>query len=87
MSFDSFYLAFAVFEMVIGILFLIPKFSKFAFILFAIHIILTTGPLLLLPGMVWQSALVPTLEGQYIIKNLALMAIALTVLAAHTRRG
>jgi hypothetical protein len=27
------------------------------------------------PGAVWQAAFVPTLEGQYIIKNLALISV------------
>lgn len=87
MSFDIFYLSFAVFEMLIGVLFLIPRFSKLAFLLFVLHIVMTTLPLFILPELVWQSAFVPTLEGQYIIKNLALVAIALTVLSTHARHG
>jgi uncharacterized membrane protein YkgB len=41
------------------------------------------SPLLLVPDMAWNSWLVPTLEGQYIIKNIALIAIAISI-AAHT---
>ncbi len=82
--FQQFFIAFAVFEIIIGVLFLLPRFAKLAYFLFFIHIFLTFLPLFLLPGMVWQSFLVPTIEGQYIIKNLSLVAVVL-LLSAHRR--
>jgi hypothetical protein len=42
------------------------------------------GPLVLVPELTWQKPLIPTLEGQYIIKNVAIVALAFDV-AAHTR--
>jgi len=39
-------------------------------------------PLILLPQVTWSGILVPTLEGQYIIKNLAIIAAAIGI-AAH----
>ena len=44
--------------------------------------ITTAGPLVLLPSETWQSFFVPTLEGQYIIKNLVIIAAAIGI-AAH----
>jgi hypothetical protein len=85
-SFDHFIILFALFEMLIGILFLVPKATKIAIVLFAAHMVTTTMPLVLLPGMTWQSALVPTMEGQYIIKNVVLIALAAN-LGASLRRG
>ncbi|MEK9185169.1 MAG: hypothetical protein AAB863_00145 [Patescibacteria group bacterium] len=79
LDFNQFMIAFAIFEMLIGILFLIPKFNKIAFFLLAIHIITTTLPLFMVPEMVWTKPFVPTLEGQYIIKNLAVIGLALHV--------
>jgi uncharacterized membrane protein YkgB len=38
-------------------------------------------PLILLPNMTWTGPFVPTLEGQYIIKNVVLLALALTIVA------
>ena len=76
LSFDQFIILFALFEMLIGILFLIPKATRVALLLFAAHMMMTTMPLVLLPGMTWQSAFVPTMEGQYIIKNIVLIALA-----------
>ena len=75
LSFDQFIILFALFEMLIGILFIIPKATRLAMGLFAAHMVTTTMPLLLLPQMTWQSVFVPTMEGQYIIKNIVLIAL------------
>ena len=76
-----FVIVFGVFEVIIGILFIIPGKEKWASTLFYLHMFTTFLPLFLLKGL-WQGFLAPTLEGQYIIKNLALIACALTVLQA-----
>lgn len=78
-TFHQFIIFLGAFEVILGILFLIPRAKWIAFALFVIHMIICTGPLLLLPAMTWQSAFIPTLEGQYIIKNLALIAVALNL--------
>lgn len=77
LSFASFIVILGIFEIVIGLLFLFPRARWFAFALFVIHMIIATLPLILLPALAWQAPYIPTLEGQYIIKNLALMAVAL----------
>ena len=40
-----------------------------------------TMPLVFLPAFTWQSFLVPTLEGQYIIKNVLIMACGVVILS------
>ncbi|MCC6198772.1 hypothetical protein IT401_00970 [Candidatus Nomurabacteria bacterium] len=82
MSFDTFYLLFALFEMLIGILFLIPGAERIVLPLLLFHMVTTFLPLIYLKEATWQRAWVPTLEGQYIIKNLALIAAAIGI-AAH----
>jgi uncharacterized membrane protein YkgB len=81
MSFGTFIVLLGTYEVLIGILFVIPnpKVTRVAKWLFWLHMIVTTMPLLLVPAMAWQSFLAPTLEGQYIIKNLALMAVVLNL--------
>ncbi len=79
--FSSFIVLFGLFEMLIGILFVIPGKEKYALILFFIHIITTVLPIFIM-SEVWVKFLVPTLEGQYIIKNIALIACALTIWAS-----
>lgn len=80
---EFFLVAFGIFEVLIGILFLIPGREKIASRLFYAHIIMTGGPLLFLKQSAWQKfLLVPTLEGQYIIKNLALVSCVLNIVSS-----
>lgn len=82
-SFDNFIIWFALFEMLIGLLFLIPRCEKAAFWLFVFHMVTTVMPLFFIPAMTWQGFLTPTLEGQYIIKNVVLVALALFVYSSN----
>lgn len=85
-SFEQFIIGFSIYEMVIGVLFLFPKMEKLAVALLLPHMIMTAGPLLLLPQVTWQGFGTPTLEGQYIIKNLLIISGALTLIAKHKRK-
>ena len=78
-AFPVFYMAFALFEMAIGVLFLIPRLERVAILLIALHLVMIVLPLFVLPHITWQSFLVPTLEGQYIIKNILIAAAAVVV--------
>jgi uncharacterized membrane protein YphA (DoxX/SURF4 family) len=79
LSFNVFLILFGLFEMLIGILFVYPGLEKLAAILFGLHMITTTLPIFVMGSEIWTHFLVPTLEGQYIIKNLALAACVLTI--------
>lgn len=79
LSFPVFYMGFAVFEMSIGIVFLIRGCERAALPMLAIHLVMTALPLVLLPAMAWQAPLIPTLEGQYIIKNILIAALAVVI--------
>lgn len=80
MSFEQFIIIFSLYEMLIGVLFLIPRLTRVTFILFILHMGTTLMPLFLLPKVSWQGFLVPTLEGQYMIKNMVLIALASSIL-------
>ncbi len=84
-SFNFFMKFFGAFEMLIGILFLIPKIERIAIFLLILHMIIVALPLFLLPQITWQKFLVPTLEGQYIIKNLTIISLAL-VIGSHLKK-
>jgi hypothetical protein len=73
---------FGLFECLIGILFLIRGAERVVIPLLFIHMVTTFGPLVFLPSETWQAFLVPTLEGQYIIKNLVIVAAAMGI-ASH----
>jgi uncharacterized membrane protein YkgB len=81
LTFHIFFALFGLFEMVIGILFMIKGMERIVIPLLFIHMITTLGPLFLLPSETWSGFLVPTLEGQYIIKNIALVGLAIGIAA------
>jgi uncharacterized membrane protein YkgB len=69
----------AIYECVVGVLFLIPATDRIAVALLLIHLAIVCSPLLLVPHAAWTAPFVPTLEGQYIIKNVLLLALALGI--------
>src|SRR5258708_30243648 len=73
--------ALAVYECVLGLLFLIPAITWASAALLAIHLVIVTSPLVLVADVAWIHPLVPTLEGQYIIKDLAIIALAVGIIA------
>ena len=77
MPFATFLILFGIFEMLLGLLILIPRAAKPATWLIATHLVMTTGPLILLPATTWSGPFMPTLEGQYIIKNILIVAVLL----------
>ena len=80
--FSIFLIVFGAFEMVIGLMFLIKGFEREVLPLLTVHMITTAMPLILLGAVTWTAPFVPTMEGQYIIKNLVIVATAIAV-AAH----
>jgi len=82
--FDIAFKALAFIECLIGLLFLVPKAVRIVVPLLFVHMVIVCAPLVLLPELTWQTAFVPTLEGQYIIKNIVIVALAFGV-AAHTQ--
>jgi uncharacterized membrane protein YphA (DoxX/SURF4 family) len=68
-------------EVVIGICFLFQKTTRLAIILLLTQMVGTFMPLLFLPEVTFQSnnVLLPTLEGQYIIKNIIIISAALVL--------
>lgn len=79
MPFATFYVFFSFFEIAIGILFLVRGLERLAIFLIGLHLITTILPLVFLPHIAWQAFLVPTLEGQYIIKNVLIAASAIVI--------
>ncbi len=82
MTFETFFILFGLFECLIGILFLIRGAERIVIPLLFMHMATTFMPLFMLREETWSGFMVPTLEGQYIIKNLLIIAAAVGV-AAH----
>lgn len=81
LSFDTFIIGFGWFEVLIGVLWLWSRWDRVTLVLFAAHMVMTVLPMMMLPGVVWAEPFVPTLEGQYMIKNVALVALAMSIAA------
>lgn len=80
--FDLLFYVLAVIECVIGVLFLIPKATRIVVPLLLLHMIIVCSPLVIVPEYTWQQFGVPTLEGQYIIKNAVVIAVAIGIAAS-----
>lgn len=85
--FASAFMILAVVECLIGLLFLIPKLTRPTVVLALFHMLVVCSPLILVTGMAWQFFMIPTIEGQYIIKNLALVVLMLVVLQSTKAEG
>ncbi|MSU55473.1 MAG: hypothetical protein EXS46_02975 [Candidatus Taylorbacteria bacterium] len=81
MTFSLFIVLFGLFECLIGLLFLFRGVERVVIPMLAFHMVTTLMPLFLLAEETWSGFMVPTLEGQYIIKNLALIAAAIVIVA------
>lgn len=79
--FHAAFMVLAVYECVIGVLFLFPRLTRVVIPLLLIHMAIVCAPLFVVPHLAFTKPFVPTLEGQYIIKNLAIIALALGVAA------
>ena len=66
-------------ECVIGILWLIPAVTRFVIVVFTLQMATTFLPLILLPADTWHHLLILSLSGQYILKNIVLIASAFTI--------
>ena len=69
-------------EVLIGVTFLFRSTVRIAIALLAMQMVGTFMPLVMLPGVTFQAGHIPyapTMEGQYIIKNLLIISAALVV--------
>ena len=74
----------ALLECSIGVGFLLNAGLRIVSFLFLLHMIGTFMPLLVLPELAFKMGLLaPTLEGQYILKNVVFVAAGWTVLLPH----
>jgi len=76
----------AVLETAIGIGLITGKYIRLTLLLLVGQMFGTVTPLFLFPDLTWSDLFVPTLEGQYILKNIVLVSAALTI-GATVRGG
>ncbi|HPE19249.1 MAG TPA: hypothetical protein P5200_13905, partial [Tenuifilaceae bacterium] len=67
-------------ETVIGLGFLTGKFQRITLLLLFMHMLGTFAPMLIFPNEVFTRVpFAPTLEGQYIIKNIVIISAGLVI--------
>lgn len=76
----------AALETVIGVGFLSGRYMRVTLLLLAFQMVGTLTPLALFPAQAFSAPFAPTLEGQYIIKNVVLIGAAM-VIGATVRGG
>lgn len=76
----------ALLETAIGLGLITGRFIRLTLLLLVGQMFGTVTPLFLFPEVTWSDTLVPTLEGQYILKNIVFVAAALTI-GATVRGG
>jgi uncharacterized membrane protein YkgB len=68
--------------MIIGVCFLFNRTIKYALVLLFLQMTGTFMPLFILPNITFQEGMIPyapTLEGQYIIKNIIIISAAMVI--------
>jgi uncharacterized membrane protein YkgB len=76
----------AILETAIGIGLVTGRLMRVTLLLLVGQMLGTVTPLFLFPEITWSDPFVPTLEGQYILKNIVLVSAALTI-GATVRGG
>ncbi len=78
----------AVMECAIGLGFLFKAFMRVTGVLFGLHMLATFLPIFLLPEFTFKFApFAPSIEGQYILKNLVLVSAGWAVAAPYFKRA
>ncbi|MGI5404291.1 hypothetical protein ACQEVG_33535 [Streptomyces sp. CA-135486] len=75
----------ALMEVLVGIGLITGRLLPLTLAVFFVHMAGVFATLVIVPGQVWRYPLVPSMEGQYIIKNLVLVAACLSVATAAVR--
>lgn len=76
----------ALLELFIGMMLVTGRAPFFTAALVGAHMAGACAPLVLFPGETWKTFAVGTLEGQYILKNVIVLAAVFVTLAARSRR-
>jgi uncharacterized membrane protein YphA (DoxX/SURF4 family) len=76
----------AAWESLIGLGLIVGRFLRAVLFLLVVQMLGTLTPLVIFPGETFSAPFVPTLEGQYIIKNIVLIGAAMVV-GATVRGG
>lgn len=72
-----------VIEVLLAIGILVPRFTKWITVLIIFHLLGTFLTLVVTPDLTWTSSLVPTFAGEFVIKNVVLIALGMNILQTY----
>jgi uncharacterized membrane protein YkgB len=76
----GFLVGLGLYEMAVGSLLLLPKGRRIGLVLLFLHMPTTFLPLVVLPEITWHGFPALTLAGQYIVKNVVIVALAFSLI-------
>lgn len=84
--FNVLFIVLAIIECAVGLLFLFPRLTTVASLAMIAHLLFVSSPIILYTAGTWQSLFVPNLAGQYIIKNIALIALGMGLISIQANK-
>ncbi len=80
---DAFVIGIGVLEILIALTIIDKDLLRLSLVFLLLHLVLVSLPLFALPEITWNAFLIPTLEGQYILKNILIITAAMGILASQ----
>lgn len=77
----SFVIGLGVLEILIALTIFDRDLVRLSLLFLAFHLVLVALPLFFLPEITWMGPFLPTLEGQYILKNILIAVVGMGILA------
>lgn len=78
---NAFVLGIGILEIVIALTIIDRDLLRLSIIFLLIYIVFMSLPLFVMPGITWTGFLIPTLMGQYLLKNILIVTSGMVVLA------
>jgi hypothetical protein len=77
----SFVIGIGILEVLIALTIIDRHLLRLSILFLVVHLVLVSLPLFILPEITWDGFLIPTLTGQYILKNILIATSGMVVLA------
>lgn len=74
-------------EVALAVGFLVPRVTKWVVLLTVLHLLGTFLTLIVTPDLTWSSFLVPTFAGEFVMKNVVLIALAINILQNNRQKN
>ena len=87
MSNDNFFRLFGIIEVILGVGLLFKKFREYFAIAILLHLLGTMAGIVLSPQILFGNGLIPTLEGEFVAKNIILISAIILIIQNEFRKS